>query len=202
MNIIILGDKYQKRMKSKGCVGLIKINKQNFLSHQYNVLRNRFPDSKIVYVYGFDNKRFASYVDKNHKSYQNMIFIHNKDFDKYNTSYSLSLVSDYLNEDCMILFGDSIIKTKEFSSFKQKRGSQVFMDKENKTKLGCIINNGKIENISYDLDNYLSDIYFISKQHIDIFRKLINDPNNHNNFIFEILNKVIDLNQTIIPYYI
>jgi hypothetical protein len=76
------------------------------------------------------------------------------------------------------------------------------MDKENKTKLGCIINNGKIENISYDLDNYLSDIYFISKQHIDIFRKLINDPNNHNNFIFEILNKVIDLNQTIIPYYI
>lgn len=202
MNIIILGDKYQKRMKSKGCVGLIKINKKNFLTQQYDILKNRFPDCTIVYIYGFDGKRFLSYVDKNNGQYENTIFVYNKDYDKYNSSYSLNLIANYLNDDSMILFGDSLISNKVLDKFKEKRGSQVFVDTKNKTKLGCIINNTKIENISYDLDNYLPDIYFISRQHIDIFRKLITDPNNYNNFVFEIINKMIDLNHTITPHFI
>ena len=65
MNIIILGDKYQKRMKSRGCVGLIKYNNKNIISHQYKTLHSIFPNANIIYVYGFDNKRFISYINKN-----------------------------------------------------------------------------------------------------------------------------------------
>lgn len=200
MNIIILGDKYQKRMKSRGCVGLIKTNNKNILSSQYSVLKKNFPYANIIYVYGFDNKKFLSYIDKHNSLYNEMILVYNENYDKYNNAYSLSLVNDYLDTDCLILFGDNVIKNNVFSNFKYTDESQVFISSKNKNKLGCIINNSaRIENISYDLDNYLSEIYFISKKQIHIFKSLIDNPLYHNYFIFEIVNKMIDNNQELIP---
>lgn len=202
MNIIILGDKYQKRMKSKGCVGLIKLYNKNILTHQYKGLKTKFPNANIIYVYGFDNKRFVSYVNKNVLNYPNIKLIYNPNYDKYNNVYSLNLINDYLNQDCLILFGDYVIKNTTFTNFKRTNESQIFISSKTKTRLGCIINNNMIENISYDLDNYLSEIYFISKNQIEIFKSLVTNPAHHNYFIFEMLNKMIDINQKIIPYYI
>jgi len=202
MNIIILGDKYQKRMKSKGCVGLIKLYNKNILTHQYKILKTKFPNANIIYVYGFDNKRFLSYVNKNIMSYSDIKLVYNPHYEQYNNVYSLSLLRDYLNQDCLILFGDHIFKNNTFDNFKRTNESQIFINVKTKTKLGCIINNDTIENVSYDLDNYLSEIYFISKNQIQTFRNLITNPAHHNYFIFEILNKMIDTNQKIIPNYI
>lgn len=201
MNIIILGDKYQKRMKSRGCVGLIKFNNKNILNHQYKTLKHKFPNANIIYIYGFDNKRLLSYINKNLFSYPHLSLVHNTNYDKYNNVYSLSLAYEYLNQDCLIMFGDHIIKHQTFDHFKYTNESQVFVNKKIKTKLGCIINSAKVENISYDLDNYLSEIYFISKAHIETFRNLISNPLYHNHFIFEILNKMIDSQIKIIPFY-
>lgn len=202
MNIIILGDKYQKRMKSRGCVGLIKLNHKNILTHQYKTLTTKFPNANIIYVYGFDNKRFVSYVNKNLFNYPNMKLVYNPYYDKYNNAYSLSLLHNHLHQDCLILFGDYIFKNSIFNHFKRTDESQIFINRKAKTRLGCVISHDIIENISYDLDNYLSEIYFISKNQIEIFKNLVTNPNYHNYFIFEILNKMIDTNQKIIPYYI
>lgn len=202
MNIIILGDKYQKRMKSRGCVGLIKFNNKNILTHQYKTLKTKFPNANIIYIYGFDNKRFISYMNKNLLTYPNITLIHNSNYDKFNSVYSLSLVTNYLNQDCLVLFGDYIPKNHTFDNFKRTNESQIFINTKIKTKLGCVINNDTVENISYDLDNYLSEVYFISKNQIELFRNLISNPIYHNYFIFEIFNKMIDANQTIIPKYI
>lgn len=201
MNIIILGDKYQKRMKSRGCVGLIKLNNKNILTHQYKALKHKFPNSKIVYIYGFDNKRFLSYIHKNLLSYPDLLLVHNQYYEKYNNVYSLSLAQQYLHQDCLIMFGDQLVKQQTFDNFKHTQESQIFINSKIKTRLGCVVNNSNIENISYDLDNYLSEIYFISKAQVETFRNLISDPIHYNYFIFEILNKMIDYNIKIIPHY-
>lgn len=200
MNIIILGDKYQKRMKSRGCVGLIKLNNKNILSHQYKTLKAKFPNANIIYIYGFDHKRFLSYINKHLLIYPNLTLVHNTRYDISNNVYGLNLVNNYLNQDCLIMFGDHIIKNNVFDNFKHAKGSQVFISKT-KTRLGCIINHNTIESISYDLDNYLSEIYFISKDQINTFKHLVVNPMYHNYFIFELINKMIDSNQKIIPYY-
>ena len=202
MNIIILADKYQKRMKSRGCVGLIKYNNKNILFHQYKILNNIFPYANIVYVYGFDNKRLVSYINKNSLDYQNIKFIYNNLYEKYNNAYSLSLAKDYLNDDCLLLFGEHVIKNITFENFKITPQSQVFIDKKIKTRLGCIINNNLINNICYDLDNYLSEIYFISKNHVSAFQQFTTNPNHYNSFIFEIINKMIDSNYQFTPFII
>lgn len=199
MNIIILGDKHQKRMKSKGCVGLMKHNNKNILNHQYKIIRTVFPNSKIIYIYGFDSKRFSSYIAKNITNYHNTVFVNNHQYDTHNNVYSLDLIKNHLNEHCLIFFGDHIIQTSLFKQFHLTSESQVFINNKIKTRLGCVINNNRIDNISYDLENYLSEIYFISKNQIEHFKHLISNPKNHNHFIFEILNKMIDSNQNIKP---
>ena len=66
MNCIILGDKFQKGMKSKGCSALLKINKKlNVLNNQYSVLKEIIPNINITYVYGFDGKRLLEYYTNN-----------------------------------------------------------------------------------------------------------------------------------------
>lgn len=202
MNIIIVADKYQKRMKSKGCVGLIKYLNKNILSHQYQILQNVFPKSNIFYIYGFDNKRLINYIDKKKQKqeYKYLQLIYNSQYDTYNNAYSLYLAKNFLNDDCIIFFGDNIIKSSTFKDFKITQESQVFIDNNSKNKIGCIINNNQIYNISYDLDNILSEIYFISKSQITLFKNLISDNNNYNYFIFEIINKMIDLNQNFSPF--
>lgn len=200
MNFLILGDKFQKRMKSKGCVALIKTHNKNIIQSQYNIIKKVFPKAKIIYVYGFDSKRFITFLDKQ-KDLSDIITINNPCYEDKNYGYSLFLLQQYLNDDCFIMFGDNIISKCIFNKFDISKGSQVFISKD-KNKLGCIINQNKIENISYDLDNYLSQIYYISKNDARVLQNLIKNPKYHNYFIFEIMNKMIDLNRNILPLMI
>ena len=201
MNIIVLGDKFQKRMKSKGCVGLIKINNKSIIQLQHKTIKHLFPESKIVYVYGFEGKRLHTFLTKNILLNNDIIAVYNSHYEKYNNAYSLSLIADFLDDDCLILFGDTIISKKTFAKFNTNNGSQVFLSKKNKNRLGCIINDGKIENISYDLDNYLSEIYYLTKEDMLTIKHLLNNKVNSNYFIFEIINKLIDMDKPIYPFF-
>jgi hypothetical protein len=201
MNFIILGDKFQKRMKSKGCVGLIKINNKNILQYQHKIIKQVFPEANIIYVYGFEGKRFYSFINKNDILSSDITGIYNPQFDQYNHSYSLFLAQEFLNDNCMILFGDTIISKKTFDKFKTTNGSQIFLNRKQKNKLGCVINNERIEHISYDLDNYLSEIYYLTKDHANTLKQLLDNKIYHNYFIFEMINKLIDLDQKILPFF-
>jgi choline kinase len=198
MNIIILGDKYQKRMKSKGCCGLIKYNNQPIVVHQYKTINKYFPEAKIVYVCGFDSKRLVSYVKKHLPS--NIDILYNKNYDKLNYAYSLYLAKDYLNDDCIILFGDKTFNNI-FKGFDTQFGSQIFVNTKQKSKLGCIIDENKVYNICYDLDNYLLETYFVCKRDTSLLKTILDNKLNHNCFVFEIINKMIDLNSNISPYF-
>lgn len=201
MNCIILGDKFQKRMKSKGCVGLIKHNNKCAIQHQYRVLKTYFPDANIVYVYGFESKRFSSFVQKSVDLGPGITLIHNKQYEEYNNAYSLFLSREFLQDDCLILFGDYIPPSKLFNKFDRSCGSQVFITTNSKTKLGCIIQNNLIQNIAYDLDNYLNDIYYLSSKESSIIKNYLDDKKFHNYFVFELINKLIDANYSVRPFY-
>jgi CTP:phosphocholine cytidylyltransferase-like protein len=201
MNIIILGDKYQKNMKSKGCVGLIKYNRTNtLLENQYIICKSLFPKSKIVYVYGFDGKKFETYLYDSNKK---IIPIYNKNYDKCNAGLSLSLAKDFLKDNCLIMNGNSILNKKIFESFKPNNSSQIFVNKNKKiSDIGCIINDCKIQNFSLDLSNNIYNIYYLSRKDSHILYNIIDNKKYNNYFIFELLNKMIDLGVSFVPIYV
>lgn len=202
MNFIILGDKFQKRMKSKGCAGLYKIKNQTLIEKQYNTIKNKFPNCKIIYISGFEGKKLTNYIDKHKTKYHDLILINNKQYDKYNHAHSLSLASKHLDTDCMICFGDKILSKSLFKNFDTTLGSQVFIDIDTKNSLGCIVYDGRIQNISYDLPNYLVDMFYLSKNHTMVIKKILSSKMYYNYFVFEILNQLIDNNETIIPFQV
>lgn len=201
MNFIIIADKFQKRMKSKGCVGLIKDKKnKTIIEKQHSIINKYFPKSKIIYVYGFDHKRLESFIAKQ-KKLDDITYIYNSDFETYNTVYSLYLAQEYLDQDCCILFGDQILYKSIFNNFEPDIGSQVFINPDSHSDLGCVIQNNIIHNISYGLTNDLSEIYFLCKSEVLAIREMIQTQNLHQYFLFEIINKLIDKHHTIYCHY-
>ena len=88
-----------------------------------------------------------------------------------------------------------------FQKFKPNQ-SQIFLSSHNKSKLGCIVNGYNIENISFDLNNYLYGIYYLSTSGIAAIKSIMNNYVTHNYFIFELINRLIDKNHTIAPLFI
>jgi CTP:phosphocholine cytidylyltransferase-like protein len=194
MNIIILGDKFQKRMKSKGCMGLFKTKNMYRIVQQYQTIKKIFPIANMFYVYGFESKKLLNSLEK----YQNLIrdvnFIYNDSYDKYNYGYSLSLVSNYLSDDTIICFGDTSLSNLHLLGIKDQFSKIIISN--NTGELGCVISNSKIENVFYDLENPIEEIYFIKKQDISILKEILQNKSLgiNNMFIFEIINKMIDKN--------
>lgn len=201
MNFIILGDKYQKGMKSKGCVGLIKVNKtQNIFENQYKIIKAFYPSANIIYVHGFESKKFTNFLSKN--QYSDIKHYYNDKYETNNQTFSLSLAQEFLNNDCFIMFGDNILNKSIFNKFNSKLGSQVFITHDSSNEIGCIINDNIVENISFDLDNTLSNIYYISKDAVNLLASLVSDKKHYNSFIFEMINKTIDIGICFKPHYL
>jgi len=191
MNCIILGDKYQKGMKSRGCSGLIKITKNtSIIENQYLTLKNIFDNINITYVYGFDSKKFLDYLGLLNLDIE---LVYNNDFNKFGHIFSLNLASYAFDDDLIIIDGYKSITKGIFKKFNPDV-SQIFLyEEKNNSDPGCIINsNNNIENFSFDLDNSIANIYYLNKECARVFKQLITSPKNYNNFVFEILNKMID----------
>lgn len=192
MNIIILGDKYQKGMKSKGCPALIRLSKNsNILQNQYSILTKQFPQSKIIYVAGFEFKKIQTFLTN---ELPDIVLINNDKYNDYNDSYALSLVENYLNSDTLIIFGYHILSNKMFSKFDKKNGSQVFISDDSNSTIGCVLDNNRIINISFNLPNTLNNIYYLNNQATEYMKNYTQNIDFRNYFIFEIINLLSDKN--------
>lgn len=203
MNIIIIGDKYQKGMKSKGCQATIPFQKHTMLEHQYMVLKKFFPFSRITYINGYDNKHLSSFIKTKKLDIR---LIDNPLYSSTNNAYSLYLASNLLVQKSIILFGHTILTNKCFDKLKTNNQSKILVNKmnlpHNTGELGCVIQNDKVENISFDLPNPILDIYYLTKDHAEQLKNIIDDSKKHNNFIFEIINILIDSGMHISPFFV
>ena len=193
MNCIILGDKFQKGMKSKGCSALLKINKKlNVLNNQYSVLKEIIPNINITYVYGFDGKRLLEYYTNNAL---NISLVLNEKYNLHNQVFSLSLANHLFQDSVLVVDGYKQLNKKIFKKFDQDNGSQIFItnniNKDNYVP-GCTAIDNKIEYFSYDLDNNIANIYYFSKADASAIQNLLTQEKYYNSFIFEILNRAIE----------
>lgn len=190
MNIVILADKYKKGYKNHGCMGLIKLNNSStVLQHQYARLCGDFKNSTIYYVYGFDHKKFDASIGDN--AYDNVKYIYNAYYDSLNEGFSLSMIKEFIKDDTIIVYGDHVFSKKAFINLDRKN-SQVFIDRNNTSTIGCVLSNNSVTNIFYGLSNPIHNIFYIAKKHTEILQHELSKPKSHNMFLFEIINHCID----------
>jgi len=200
MNILILGDKYEKGMKSKGCQALIKYKGSRIIDYQIEYFQKNTKHNNIVYVSGFDSKALSSYLCK--KKYDNLYVLYNPNYATTNYGDSLSIAKKYLNDNCIITFGNTIFSHINIKAIDHTK-SCVFTAKQNdnkKNSLGCISDRGIITNIDFDLDNQIhNDIFHISKLDAQKIQTMMDNIEVKNNFIFELINKLIDNGSIFVP---
>lgn len=204
MNFIILADRSHRGMKSKGCPALYKKGYGNLFDYQYKIIKKNFKRSKIIYLYGFDDKKMCQYIKSNRieNKYNDVTFVYNKKHAEYNYVHSLNMVNEFMDKDFFIMFGDTVPSSFLFKNFSKNYGTQIYINQKAKSNIGCIINeNGHINNLCFDLDNYLMNIYYISKQDAPIMQELCTYTEYRNYFIFEILNQMISLGIKISPFF-
>lgn len=194
-DIIILGAKPIRGMKSLGAFSNIKIDKQNnILDTQIYNLNKKIRINNIIYVSGFQGSK----IDSENK----ITIIENTEYDSKNNGLSLKLALPHVKSDYVIvLFNKILFSHKIFNRF-DYNSSCVFVNntESNTYNVGCTINNDSIvENLFYNLPNKTCGIYGLAKKELEILSSInIND----NFFIFEIINEIISSGGSFKPKYI
>jgi choline kinase len=195
MNVIILGDKYEKGKKSQGAQALLNYKGDTKYIDYYNkTIEEYFPKSNITYVYGLGDRKFLSYYE-NHKKLKKISIVHNLSYDNKNEVYSVSLCQNniMLNQSTLIINGNLSIQKNIVKKILRNKNSCVFFAKQNLSRnIGCVYGSGKVLNLSYGLNTTIDNMYYISKTDQETWIGLIRESSNHNKFIFEIFNIMID----------
>lgn len=191
-DVIILGAKPIKGMKSLGAFSNIKIDKQhNILDTQIFNLRKKINVKNIIYVSGFQGSK----VDTN----SDIIVLENSEYNSKNNGFSLKLALPYVTSDYVIIVFNKILFNHKIFNRLDYSHSSIFINNfnQNTYNIGCVINNeSKIENLFYNLPNKICGIYGLAKNEIEILKTInIND----NFFIFEIMNEILASGGEFIP---
>lgn len=197
MIALIIGDKFQKGMKSRGCQATLPYNKiHNYIQHQHKILSSG-DINKVLYIYGFNNKKYQAYLQAVN-NLNNITSIYNPQFELKNDTYSIYLAREEItkvSDDLLIFFGNTSLDRKQLNKI-EHNVSGLFADNQRLSDIGCICDDGKVENVGFDLDNSIQNIYYICKSDLNYFMKIVGNSQNHNRFIFEIINQMIDNNIT------
>lgn len=197
-DIIILGSKPNKGMRSKGALSNISIAaSQTVLDNQIKNLVKKINVNRILYVggHGFEELKTTKY--------KNISFIKNTFYQQKNNAYSLGLgLKEVSSSGVLILFSKILFSHQIFNYFNYNE-SQIFISKHLDYKIGSIINNDKINNLSFNLNNKCCGIYYLTSNELKYIKSIYKYTNNLDNlFIFEIINRSIDLGAIYKPNFI
>lgn len=188
-DIVILGCKKYRGVKSYGCLSDIQVNKNNtVLDAQVKNIKKAFKTSNIFYI-GDEFTRTQNLKNINH--------ISNKYINHTNNLFALSLLKGKLKENngLFICFNKVIFKSKIFKNL-CKDQSCIWYDnsKENNYKLGLLANSEeKILNIFYNLKPTACGLYYLnSKDKKKLLEITENIDKIRNMFLFEGVNEMIN----------
>lgn len=171
--IILCGRKSSKRGYKN--IPLTPINEtQSLINQQIEIIKDNYKDNEIIIISGFEHDKVVSHISN--LGYKDVRIAENKDYKESNVldgwRFALNIA---IVKDTYIIHGDRLF---DESYLKEKsRATHTFVhdfDKNN-YDLGLLYENDNFINMSYGLPNVWSEIIFISKNDINIFKDTINE---------------------------
>lgn len=187
MNIILLHSSNYNYIKTYGPQCLYSIDNTTVLDKQIDILNQTFKQNNILVITGFKSKKIKNHL----KNYKNVFVIENANYETTNDLYSLSLGLEYLDKHALIIQDNILFKPSIFNKFNTNT-SKLFLSHAQKFELGCIVSNNNIDNISWGLKNYWTNICYIKNIEFNLLKQLCQNPIIKKWFIMEGLNWIID----------
>lgn len=186
-SVIIPSAGLSNRMKSYGPQSLIELNNETLLQRQLNWIDKNFPLNEVILIGGFEADKLFDNTP-NH-----IIKIENERYEETNIIRSIAIgLRASTTDNVIILNGDLYFKdiTITWPKHSCLLSCDLLMPKE---EVGCVITNGFVTNIMYDLSTKWSQICYFEGNELDIFRELCYNKDNEKKYTFELINEIIDL---------
>lgn len=195
INALILVPEITKGMKSIGSKSLLEIKKKlSVLDYQIQSIKNIDKSIKISVCTGFDSERIIDNINDNHS---NISYVYNENYKTTNQAYSIKIYLEQ-NTNC-----DQLLIVSNGVLFKDKCITKTMLNNEckvfllNKTRenfnLGCSTQH-HFEYLFYDLPELWSECIYFNKNTLDTLSSILDNSYINNMYLFEIINKVLNLN--------
>lgn len=189
--IVIVSAGMGKRMKSIGPKANIFLSDgETVLERQIRFFRSRYPEYKIVVVVGFmkDKIKYGKYKD--------VTFVENEDFENTNSARSILCALESCScDEAIICCGDLVFNENMIKNIDEFYSCLV-MDTNaqyRSLEVGCMIEDSVVINFDYGIYPKWSQIAFLQKREIELFKYVARKPKTHKWFIFEVINESIKI---------
>ena len=193
--IILCGKKSSKRGYKN--IPLTPIDEANALiDKQIKTIRDNYKNNEIIIVSGFEHEKIVSHVSK--LGYENIRIAENKDYKNSNVldgwKFALNIA---VIKDTYVIHGDRLFDESYIKQKIRKTHTFVHDFDKNNYDLGLLYEDDNFINMSYGLPNVWSEIVFISKNDIGLFKNIINESKNRKIYSIEsflnIMSKIVNI---------
>jgi choline kinase len=199
LSIVLICSLPVKGMKSIGNIGLLNIKNKTIIEWHILNLKQQFKKADIVVVGGFEHKK----IEKTIRKYRDIKFLYHDVNQISNEGQSLIYaLSNIPSSHSVLVYNINCIFTRNiWKDIDFSRSFTIINEhKKYSSQLGATITNNYVENIFYNLEHKMGNIYFIEKNDINLLKENIK-PKYDSMYLFEILNILIKINP-IVPQYI
>ena len=189
-----------RRMKIYGPKSLVQVDqKDTILSRQIKLVNKYFRHNEIILVAGFQHEKLKNKIQNKVK------LVVNKNYEDTNVLHSIGLgLNKVTTEKVLIIYGDLVFNKECLILPFYKESSVVLCDYMKSDEVGCISNDGILENIFYKLSNKWAQIAYFTGQELEILKQIAKNDSNSMWFGFEAINKIMcagGIFKTLTPVY-
>lgn len=191
-SVLLIHSLPDKKIKSLGNKALINLGKLNLIDHQIQFIKKIFKNSEIIVVGGFEHRKLYKYLNK---KYSNIKYIYHNINDYVNIGLSIKLGLKVSNGRNVVIINGSLFIDPKASSLikKAKNHNYIISTKQTKSPIGCIKQNGSIENCFFDLPCSIYDFVIVNQTYVQDFKNCIYQTKDIDKFyMFEVINHCIN----------
>jgi choline kinase len=185
--IIILSAGDNPKMRSCGPRSTLVFQDETLLERQVRLLKKQFVDIPIIVVHGYKSNYTIN------RSPRGTINVINPNWEETGVAKSLAVgMQTTKHTDLLMIYGDLVFNTSTIRiQFTNK--SSIYIDRGTMrtSEVGCVVNNGIIENIMYDLPDKWAQIAYFTGNELNILNRLVNNPLNDKLTGLELINEII-----------
>lgn len=192
---VIVSDTPGYRMKSYGPTSLITLNNKKLLDEQIESIEECFDNYEIILCCGNEVEKVHKYVKAKYPS-KNIRIVENQIFNNSNSCESVRIaMNNTINDKIYVIDGRLLICKNLFRD--RLNESYVYIEETPCDNLEVGINtneDGFVEHFSYGASRIWSEIVYIGEKNtLENFRKIINNVDYKNKFLFEALNDLLKI---------
>lgn len=192
LTVIIPAAGMGRRMKSYGTKSLLNLRGgSTVLERQLNLIWGEYPKADIIVVVGFEAEEIRKRVKVNYP----IRLVYNPDFENTNVAFSVGLgLQAAVGKNALIVYGDLVFNAQTLRGVTFGESKLIYdtHGHMNSDEVGLVVQDEKVTNLAYGLDEKWAQICYLSNLEFDLFSQISIQEKARKWLGYEVINSVLE----------